>query len=363
MDEAGDGDQPASEDEDNAGDPGAADDTETYEGLAPPADEGDQDAGAVSDEGSGVVDESAVAGPVESGGFLPTPWLGSTAPIGLPPPPPRRGLGRVGLIIAIVVLLFGAAAGVYLALSGGSSETPVARPSPTPVPSPSLLPPESLTATAEPFAVTITWTQQAGQPPVESYEIYRNNTLVDEVPGTSTTYQDSGVTPGKRYTYELKAKAGTLQTSAISVEVTTPTPAVSEARLEGDYNVKLKVVSSSGFRSISTKATAGWQFKPKCKAGPCKVVMSDLSEKSLKLTLDRKGPKYSGDDPSAIFGTCNGKPIPSSTTIDLTVTKAKGLSGEWIATRFTGTISYTTPPQLGCVRATATLSFTGNLLA
>lgn len=316
---------------------------EDLEGIAPPA------------------DDAPTIGP--------TGWLGASTPIGMAPPPPPPPLpprrGRLPLALAVLVVIAGAAIAVFIAIGGGSSsKTPVgASSSPTAAPSPSLLGPTGLTASAKPFLVTLSWTQPAGGTPVETYVVYRNHSLVDEIPATNTTYHDDTVDPGKKYTYDLEAKAGELQTRFIRVKVSTPAPPLGDARLEGDFNVKFTFETSSGFQSTTDNFTAGWHFKPQCKTGACDVTWTDLTEKSLKAALDRKREAYTGNDTGTFFATCGSHKVTSSLIIDFKVTKAKGMSGEWRATRLEGTVEHSAASQLGCVSSSATLKITGSLLS
>jgi hypothetical protein len=321
-----------SADEESAGQP----EEETLEGIAPPADEGT---------------------PV-----TPTGWLGSTTPMGapLPPPPPPRPSKAPLMAVVLAVVAAGAMA-VIIAFAGSSSKDPASASSPTPAPS--LLDPTGLTASAQPFSVRLSWTQPEGGTPIQTYVVYRNNSLVDEIPASSTTFDDDSVDPGKKYTYELEAKAGELQTRFIRVKVSTPTPPLGEARLEGDFNVKFTFVSSRGFQSTTDNFTAGWHFKPKCKAGACDVTWTDLTEKTLKGTLNRKRDAYSGKDSGVFFATCGAHQVTSALTITFNVTKAKGQSGKWLATRIEGTVGHFAASQLGCVSSSAKLDISGNMLS
>jgi hypothetical protein len=346
---------------------GPPDDDDAGEGLGPPDDEPDPELGGLSEDAGepptvpqGSPQTLPLGGPVWT---EPTrAWPGSTTPIDLPPPPPPRRRGRIAVIVALVLLVAAGAVGTVLALSGGKTKEkpPVAAPSVAP--SPSLVPPARLEASSKAFAVTLHWTQPAGGTPVENYVIYRNHSLIDQVAAGTTTYEDTAVSPGKKYTYELKAKSGVLTTNSVAVVISTPKPAVSEARLSGDFNVKFHLVSSSGFQSLPSNPTAGWHFKPKCKTGPCDVTWSDIVEKSVKAGLNRKGASYGGTDSSAVFGTCSGSNVTSVATVTVKVTKAKGLSRVWRATRFEGTLEFSATAQLRCVSTMATFTVTGTLL-
>jgi len=334
------------------------------EGLAPPPDDR-------PGEDLGPPDDDLGPPPTDPTTPLPPPgatspesiWLSSTARADLPPPPPPRGSrARAGLLAALLLLLAGAAVGVVIAISAGGKGVKAAS-TPSPAPSPSLVPPTGFAANPDPFSVTLTWTQPSGGSPIQTYDIYRNDTLVDEIDAGTTTYTDQSVSPGRKYTYELRATANDLQTGFVSVVVKTPKPPLFQARVAGDFNVRFKFVSASGFTKTSGSFTAGWSFKPKCSDGPCDVKWSDLGEKTLKATLDRKGLKYTGQDDGLFFATCGSHQVTSHLVIAFTVTKAKGIDGEWRATAIKGTVNHSAASQLGCVSSTATLSITGNLLS
>jgi hypothetical protein len=317
-----------------------------------------------------VEDLEGIAPPADDAPTLgPTGWLGASMPIGMAPPPPPPPLqprrGRLPLAPAVLAVIAGGVIAASIGISGGSSsKTPDgASSSPAAAPSPSLLDPIGLTASAKPFLVTLSWTQPAGGTPVETYVVYRNHSLVDEIPATNTTYPDDAVDPGKKYTYELEAKAGDLQTRFIRVKVSTPTPPLGDARLEGDFNVTFTFETSSGFQSTTDNFTAGWHFKPMCKTGACDVTWTDLTEKSLSAALNRKRDAYTGNDTGTFFATCGSHKVTSSLTIDFKVKKAKGMSGEWRATKFEGTVNHSAASQLGCVSSSATLKITGSLLS
>ena len=242
--------------------------------------------------------------------------------------------------------------------SGGA---PVAaRPSPSEAPT--IAPPRDLAAEAEAFSVTVTWTDSGDGAPVEEYEIYRNDSLLDSVEATTTTYTDEAVLPGRRYTYRVLAQGETVTSAPASVEVRTEVPPMSEARVVGDFNVVFRVVSQSGFTSYPETFTRGWTFRPRCRSGPCPVVWRDLGEESLRTTLERSGATYTGSDTGNFNARCGDSPVTSSLAIEFKVTKAKAEAGEWVARRLVGTLEESEAAQLGCVASSATLSFTATLL-
>ena len=78
---------------------------------------------------------------------------------------------------------------------------------------PPVLPPQSLSATVEGSAVTLTWEHAPNQEP-ESYNIYRDGVLLASVEGTITTFVD--VQPDGS-AYFVTATAGTVESAPSNV--------------------------------------------------------------------------------------------------------------------------------------------------
>ena len=93
------------------------------------------------------------------------------------------------------------------------------------------------------------------------------------------------------------------------------------------------------------------------------MIWTDLTEKSLKATLDRRRDHYGGKDSGTFFATCGSTHVTSTITISFRVTKAKGEDGEWLATKIVGTVDHAAAAQLGCVPSSARLKITGTLLS
>lgn len=281
----------------------------------------------------------------------------------------------MALIIALVVLLVAGAGGAVLLLKSnnkketttGSSATtaaPTSAPSPTPSPSPTVLAPSSVSATdVGALAVTLSWTPPLGGDQPERYTIYRDDEYLDSVVAPATTYTDETVLPGKTYSYEVRAVLGSLESPGVPTVVHTPVPPLDDARVQGDFNVKVALVSQTGYISYNHNFTLGWHFKPKCDTGACNVVWTDLYEKSFKATLVLKNGNYTGSDSGDFGSTCNGVHHNSTLTLDFHVTKAKVMNGEWRATKLVGTLEEDDPAQLGCVTGHADLNTVSTLLS
>jgi hypothetical protein len=290
----------------------------------------------------------------------PTPF--PAAGTELPPPPPEGRRAKTLVIAAALVLLVGAAGVAVALVASGDDPKPSARSSPAPAPSPSLFQPIGLRTAATAFTVTLTWFQPNGGTAVEGYNIYRNQAYIAAVAAANTSYTDENALPGHTYTYEVEATGSGLESGRTPVKVKTKIPSLSEARVEGDYNVVVKVVSAHGFQSYSGKFTIGWHFKPKCKKGTCDVMWSDLTEDTLTGLLTRKSASYHGGDTGKFNSTCGQTVVLTTLTIDFHVTHAKPRFGEWRASKFEGTMTQREDSQLGCVASSADLTIVGTLL-
>jgi hypothetical protein len=177
------------------------------------------------------------------------------------------------------------------------------------------------------------------------------------VPAPNIEYTDTNVKPGKHYTYSIESLNGVLLVSVqVSTEVDVPVPDLKDARVKGNFNVTATPTSQYGFISDWTKTTLGWNFKPKCSDGACDVTWKDLYFKELKTVLDRKSGTYSGSDDGKFGIKCGSVGTTSDVTVNVHVTKAKAISGEWRATKLEGTFSVTDASQLGCVSSQVVFS-------
>jgi hypothetical protein len=192
---------------------------------------------------------------------------------------------------------------------------------------------------------------------VTNYYVYRGDDRIAALPAATTEYTDTNVKPGKHYTYEIESRSGALLISPkVSAEIDVPVPDLKDARLAGNFNVTATPTSQYGFTADWEKGTLGWNFKAKCSDGPCDVTWKDLSFKELKTKLDRAGGTYNGTDDGKFEVTCGGVTTTSTVTVDIHVTKAKAISGEWRATKLEGTYKVTNPSQLGCVSSQVVFS-------
>lgn len=306
--------------------------------------------------------------PVEPAPPVP-PDLGTTDPVepappvpDTPLPPPEAPLERrrskavpiaVGAAILAVII-----AVVAIAVGGGKKSSSSAHPSPSAV----VAAPTGFTAIPQPFSITLNWVAPPGGQ-VTSYTILRNGVSVGTVQAPATTYTDAGVVPGQSYTYEVEADVGTRTSTDVSLIVQTPVPALGDARLDGHYRAKTKYLQQTGYVTTPKPRTLDWIFTPLCATGPCNVSWLDEFYTQIRATLRRSGTSYHGADSGFFGGGCSGKKTVQNLTLTIRVVTAKAVAGEWVASKFVGTIIEHDDPQLGCVGPTATISVTGTLSA
>ena len=239
--------------------------------------------------------------------------------------------------------------------SGGGSVEGESKPAPK-----TLLPPVGFSATADGFSVHLSWSADPASAKIEGYEIHRNGRPLTSPSGTSTSYTDTQVRPGKTYAYEIRSTGVSASSEPVTDEVKIKTPSLAEARLEGDFGVTTRIVSQSGYSSFERTDT-GWRFKPKCRRGPCDVVWRDVLLDNLKSILKQDGKKYTGDYHGFFGVTCGGSHSSSSVDVSFTVMKARALAGEWRATKIEGTVESSEVSQFGCISGRATVAIKGTL--
>ncbi len=86
--------------------------------------------------------------------------------------------------------------------------------------------PASLTATATgPTTVTLSWQASTDNVGVTAYTVYRGTTAIATVSGSTTSYTDSGLTPGTAYSYTVTASDGAGNVSPPSNQASATTQA------------------------------------------------------------------------------------------------------------------------------------------
>ena len=264
--------------------------------------------------------------------------------------PRRRRRWAVFLFAAVVVL--GLAAG--LVVWAPWTPPPVLRPSGL-VAGPS---------TAN--SITFRWSRPPTGPPPDKYLILGSGPAASSVAGTATSYRQASLTPATIYQYRVVAVRGGKRSPGSAVlTVRTLTPPISQARLQGSWQVYAKNIGPArGGRNGYMR----WQLSPPCAAGACDVMLRVKDGRfSFKMKLARAGAVYEGQT-RASLGRCGPRtssiPDPATVKIKIRVSKAAGESQDWAATSLTGTMvqtsQYVSSAAFYCTASTFKASLAGN---
>lgn len=142
-------------------------------------------------------------------------------------PHKRRGVVAVVVVTLAAVLVAGA-----IALVSWAPWTP-----------PPVLTPADVQLSAAAGSVSIEWQVDDEGPAVETYVTLRDGVEVGEVGGDETSFQDTGLTPGAEYGYQVTALVETRRsdpTQTIVVQTLTPRPGELKVRARGTGRFHLR---------------------------------------------------------------------------------------------------------------------------
>ena len=225
----------------------------------------------------------------------------------------------------------------------------------------SVSPPSGFRARPGAFSVSLAWAAPSGEPEVDQYVVYRNGAQVVSLHGSTTTYSDERLVPGRRYSYEIEAHAGELVSEPAAVAARTRVPPLRAARVQGVFNVRTRELSASGYVEHSAP-TYGWRFRPRCERGPCDVRWTDLRRKKIHAVFRRHGARYGGTYTGTFNVLCGSIQVTSVVEIRFEVDAARPIAGAWRATRLVGTLNQSEAAQLGCVSSQAELAVRARLI-
>src|SRR6266851_4600019 len=90
--------------------------------------------------------------------------------------------------------------------------------------------PSGLTASTSPSSVTLTWNASTDNVAVAGYDVFRGGALIVTL-GTVTTYADSTISAGQRYSYSVRARDSAGNVSPLSSAVSATPMAIYDPRL------------------------------------------------------------------------------------------------------------------------------------
>ncbi len=210
-----------------------------------------------------------------------------------------------------------------------------------------------------------------GRGGADRYVILHDGKVIGSVPGTVTSYHAAGLAPATAYRYRVAAVRGGKRSALSSVlVVSTSTPPLSAARLQGPWAVAVKIVRGGADLkgAGSGRWTESWLASPKCPAGPCAVRLSGrVNGSRFRATLTRAGAIYTGKTTANVFPCGSGAssfPIQSTLTIRATVTTAQVDNRAWTASSWAGTMvvsaPYTSSGAYYCTASRLTASLSAN---
>jgi hypothetical protein len=235
--------------------------------------------------------------------------------------------------------------------------------------SPPLLRPAGLVAgPSTTSSVAFHWSRPATGPAPDRFVILHGGSVIGSVPGTVTSYRGTGLAPATAYRYRVAAVRGGKRSAPSSVlVVSTATPPLSAARLQGLWTVSIKLVRRGGLTGPKRWAES-WLASPKCTAGPCALGLSGrIDGHPFKATLTRAGAVYKGKTRADVFPCGSGSnsfPIRSILTIRIAVTTAQVDSRAWTASSWAGIMMvfspYTSSGAYYCTASRQTASLSGS---
>jgi hypothetical protein len=147
------------------------------------------------------------------------------------------------------------------------------------------------------------------------------------------------------------------------VQVRTLPPPVGEARLQGSWDVALKVTRAGQTRlKVGDAEQDTWSFTPRCASGPCAADLTgSFGAKSFKIALTRTGAVYKGST-KAHVARCMNVDVENTISVTVRVTGGASNEGDWSVSTWSGSlevsIPYTRAGNYYCPTQSATFSVT-----
>jgi len=214
-------------------------------------------------------------------------------------------------------------------------------------------------------SISFRWSPPATGPLPDKYLILTNGKAAGSVAGTVTSYRQAGLTPASAHQYRVVAvRGGKRSPQSALLTARTLTPPLSQARLQGSWDVYVKNIRGA---PGSRNGTLVWAFRPACAAGACDVIVHVKEGKhTYKMTLTRTGALYQGQAAvNVVHCGTPGNTIPDPATLKYRVhaTAAAGQGQEWAATSLTGTLvatlRYVSSGTFYCPASTFKATLTG----
>ncbi len=129
---------------------------------------------------------------------------------------------------------------------------------------------------------------------------------------------------------------------------------LSQARLEGKWNVQL-FVRSSNFASHPQTKQRGWGFQPLCSTGACDSILRGQvnfapdaqraqagARQNFRVRMVKLSTSYGGRV-TGFFASCGSTASKDTWTFSIKVTDAQYFGDQWVATKWEGTWTRNAP--------------------
>jgi Fibronectin type III domain len=192
--------------------------------------------------------------------------------------------------------------------------------------------------------VTFHWSPSPLGPTPTAYAIENGGNTLATLPGTTTSYQDTGLSPGHSYQFQVVASWG----NAASAPSATLTMTVLAPPLNGNVPLNVNTTSTPGpgaSLSVGDHWSDTWVFTPNCTATGCTMTAdADLAAPGFRVSeftvkLHNSGGTYSGST-TAHISKCST--VTDTDTVTLSMApKGAVTNGAWSTWR--GTMQVTSP--------------------
>jgi len=300
---------------------------------------------------------TAAVSPAASGPGWPTAGMaGPASPVAAAGTAARNRRRRWAVSGVAAAAVLGAIAGLIIAAPW----------KPPPVP-PVLRPTGLIADSATISSAAFRWSGPATGPVPDKYDILQDGQVVSSVPGNITYYKDAGLAPDTSYQFQVIAiRNGKRSPQSVVLSITTLTPPVSAAVLDGPWTVNEKTISASppnpnGIGKIGSTWTDSWTFTPDCAVGACNVTLKGTYDGyHFTASLTRAGATYTGTAGLDKFTYCV-KPtnyVHDTLHFRIQVQGAGVQDLTWTASSWAGTITDYTPhaPVGNCYADTLKIS-------
>ena len=220
-------------------------------------------------------------------------------------------------------------------------------------------------------SVALHWSQPPNTPAPDHYVIYNGTAIVSTVPGTTTSYTDTGESPGAQFDYDVVAQWGNASSA--------PSAAASGQTLAAPLSesVPVRIATSETYALAYGTVTIGyawneeWWATPACSQANCNLTITvylyeggGQYSKQFTVGVHPSGDAYTGTATAQVASCVNpqtGVATPGTNTVTLTLKPGQAApDGVWRA--WTGTMVVSAPRMTvaggTCPAATFTFDLT-----